>query len=68
MCVLVVVDIRVSADVVLKANVQVVPKAAVQHHVSHHPDPVFNLKGDQETSGLLLFEREFLSKRDSMYL
>lgn len=43
MCVLVVVDIRVSAYAVLEADVQVIPESAVQHYVSHHPNPVFCL-------------------------
>lgn len=42
-----VVDIRVSAYAVLEADVQVIPETAVQHHVSHHPNPVFNLQGDE---------------------
>lgn len=44
MFVLVVVDVWVSADAVLKADVQVVPQTAVQHHVPHHSNPVFNLR------------------------
>lgn len=47
-CLPVVVDVRVPAYTVLVADVQIVPQAAVQHHVSHHPDPVFNLKGETE--------------------
>jgi len=48
-CVLVVVDIRVSADAVLEADVQAIPEEAVQHQISHHPNPVFNLQENQET-------------------
>lgn len=55
MCVLVVVDVRVSAYAVLVADVKVVPEAAVQHHRSHHPNPVFNLKCEnRERSETLL--------------
>lgn len=46
--VLVVVDVRVSGDAVLEADVQVVPDTTVQHHIPHHPDPVFNLRGGKE--------------------
>lgn len=42
--ILVVVGVGISADAVLKADVQVVPEAAVQNHVPHHADSVFNLK------------------------
>lgn len=37
----VVVDIWVSADAVLEADVQVIPETAMEHHVSHHANPVF---------------------------
>lgn len=40
-----VVDVWFSAYAVLEPDVQVIPEAAVQHRVSHHPDPVFNLTG-----------------------
>ncbi|TNN26424.1 hypothetical protein EYF80_063440 [Liparis tanakae] len=46
--VLVVVDVRVSADAVLEADVQIIPEEAVQHHMPHHPDPVLNLQENQE--------------------
>lgn len=49
---LVVVDVRVSAYAVLEADVQIIPEAAVQHHVSHHPNPVFNLEGGNGETGL----------------
>lgn len=48
--ILVVVGVRVPAYAVLEADVEVIPETAVQHHVSHHPNPVFNLLGgNQET-------------------
>lgn len=45
LCVPVVVDVWISTYAVLEADVQVIPETAVQHHISHHPNPVFNLQG-----------------------
>lgn len=44
LCVPVVVDVWITTYVVLEADVQVIPETAVQHHISHHPNPVFNLQ------------------------
>lgn len=53
LCVPVVVDVWISTYAVLEADVQVIPETAVQHHISHHPDPVFNLQGrSKETKKL----------------
>lgn len=50
-----VVNIWVSTNAVLETNVQVIPETAVQNHMPHHPNPVFNLdrrhKNQQETFG-----------------
>lgn len=40
----VMVDVRITANPVLEADVQVIPETTMQHHVSHHPNPVFNLQ------------------------
>lgn len=40
---LVVVDVWLSAQTVLEADIQVVPKKAVLHHVPHDSNPVLDL-------------------------
>lgn len=53
LCVPVVVDVWISTYAVLEADVQVIPETAMQYHISHHPDPVFNLQGrSKETKKL----------------
>lgn len=39
----VVIDVWLSADAILESDVQVIPEAAMQHHVPHHTDPVLQL-------------------------
>jgi hypothetical protein len=39
----VVVDVWLSAQTVLEADIQVVPKKAILHHVPHDSDPVLDL-------------------------
>lgn len=49
-----VVDIRVSAYAVLEADVQIVPEKTLLHHISHHPNPVFNLEGQKHDASWLV--------------
>lgn len=44
----VVIDVWVSADAILKTDVQVIPEAAVQHHVPHHANPVLQLEKETD--------------------
>lgn len=68
MHVLVVVDVRVPAYAVLEADVQVIPETAVQHHVSHHPYPVFNLEGGNGQTSVMVLGQSIRSYLTSQSL